>query len=112
MSRRVVITGTGMLTPVGLDVQSSWSALLAGTSGAAPITQFDAADFKVRFAAEVKGFAPEEYIDRKEAKRTDRFAQFAIATAVQAMREAGLDESLGEIDPNRFGVIIGSGIGG
>jgi 3-oxoacyl-[acyl-carrier-protein] synthase II len=112
MSRRVVITGTGMLTPVGLDVQSSWSALLAGTSGAAPITQFDAADFKVRFAAEVKGFSPEEYIDRKEAKRTDRFAQFAIATAVQAMREAGLDESLGEIDPTRFGVIIGSGIGG
>jgi 3-oxoacyl-[acyl-carrier-protein] synthase II len=112
MSRRVVITGTGLLTPVGLDVPSSWSALLAGTSGAAPITQFDAADFKVRFAAEVKGFAPEEYIDRKEAKRTDRFAQFAIATAVQAMREAGLDESLGEIDPTRFGVIIGSGIGG
>lgn len=112
MSRRVVITGTGMLTPVGLDVQGSWSALLAGTSGAAPITQFDAADFKVRFAAEVKGFSPEEYIDRKEAKRTDRFAQFAIATAVQAMREAGLDESLGEIDPTRFGVIIGSGIGG
>ncbi|HET7234412.1 MAG TPA: beta-ketoacyl-ACP synthase II, partial [Longimicrobium sp.] len=112
MSRRVVITGTGMLTAVGLDVPSSWSALLAGTSGVAPITQFDASDFKVRFAAEVKGFAPEEYIDRKEAKRTDRFAQFAIATSVQAMRQAGLDESLGEIDPTRFGVIVGSGIGG
>lgn len=112
MSRRVVITGAGMLTAVGLDVPTSWSALLAGTSGVAPITQFDASDFKVRFAAEVKGFAPEEYIDRKETKRTDRFAQFAIATAVQAMRQAGLDESLGEIDPNRFGVIVGSGIGG
>jgi 3-oxoacyl-[acyl-carrier-protein] synthase II len=112
MSRRVVITGTGLLTPVGLDVPGSWSALLAGTSGAAPITQFDTKDHKVTFAAEVKGFAPEEYIDRKEAKRTDRFAQFAIATAVQAMRQAGLDESLGEIDPTMFGVIVGSGIGG
>ena len=112
MSRRVVITGTGLLTAVGLDVPTSWSALLAGTSGVAPITQFDATDFKVRFAAEVKGFAPEEYIDRKETKRTDRFAQFALATAVQAMRQAGLDESLGEIDPTRFGVIVGSGIGG
>jgi len=112
MSRRVVITGTGLITPVGLDVPGSWSALLAGTSGAAPITQFDTTDHKVTFAAEVKGFAPEEYIDRKEAKRTDRFAQFAIATAVQAMRQAGLDESLGEIDPTMFGVIVGSGIGG
>jgi 3-oxoacyl-[acyl-carrier-protein] synthase II len=112
MSRRVVITGTGLLTPVGLDVPGSWSALLAGTSGAAPITQFDTKDHKVTFAAEVKGFSPEEYIDRKEAKRTDRFAQFAIATAVQAMRQAGLDESLGDVDPTMFGVIVGSGIGG
>ena len=112
MNRRVVITGTGLLTPVGLDVASSWAALLGGTSGAGPITQFDATDFKVRFACEVKGFEPEQYIDRKEVRRTDRFAQFAIASSVQAMREAGLDESLGEIDPTRFGVIIGSGIGG
>lgn len=112
MSRRVVITGTGLLTPVGLDVPGSWSALLAGTSGTAPITQFDTKDHKVTFAAEVKGFSAEEYIDRKEAKRTDRFAQFAIATAVQAMRQAGLDESLGDIDPTLFGVIVGSGIGG
>ncbi|HEX6750757.1 MAG TPA: beta-ketoacyl-ACP synthase II [Longimicrobium sp.] len=112
MNRRVVITGTGLLTPVGLDVASTWEALLGGTSGAGPITQFDATDFKVRFACEVKGFEPEQYIDRKEVKRTDRFAQFAIASSVQAMREAGLDESLGEIDPTRFGVIIGTGIGG
>jgi 3-oxoacyl-[acyl-carrier-protein] synthase II len=112
MSRRVVITGTGLVTPVGLDVQSSWTALLGGVSGAGPITQFDATDFKVRFAAEVKGFAPEEYIDRKEVKRTDRFAQFAIAASVQAMRQAGLDELPGDVDPTRFGVIIGSGIGG
>ena len=113
MNRRVVITGTGLLTPVGLDVPSSWAALLGGQSGAAPITQFDATDFKVRFACEVKGFEPELYIDRKEAKRTDRFAQFAIAASVQAMQQAGLDdERIGGIDPTRFGVIIGSGIGG
>jgi 3-oxoacyl-[acyl-carrier-protein] synthase II len=112
MNRRVVITGTGLISPVGLDVASSWDALLAGQSGAGPITQFDATDFKVRFAAEVKGFEPEQYIDRKEAKRTDRFAQLAIGASVQAMRQAGLDESLGSIDPTRFGVIIGSGIGG
>jgi 3-oxoacyl-[acyl-carrier-protein] synthase II len=112
MNRRVVITGTGLISPVGLDVASSWEALLAGQSGAGPITQFDATDFKVRFAAEVKGFEPEQYIDRKEAKRTDRFAQLAIGASVQAMRQAGLDDSLGSIDPTRFGVIIGSGIGG
>ncbi len=112
MSRRVVITGTGLLTPVGLDVQESWDALLAGTSGAAPISQFDASNQAVRFACEVKGFDPGQYIDRKEVKRTDRFAQFAIAASVQAMREAGLDEGLGDVDPERFGVIVGSGIGG
>jgi 3-oxoacyl-[acyl-carrier-protein] synthase II len=112
MNRRVVITGTGLLTPVGLDVQESWAALLAGRSGAAPITQFDTTDFKVRFACEVKGFDPEQYIDRKEAKRTDRFAQLAIAASVQAMRQAGLDELPAGIDAERFGVIIGSGIGG
>jgi 3-oxoacyl-[acyl-carrier-protein] synthase II len=112
MNRRVVITGTGLLTPVGLDVQESWAALLRGTSGAAPITQFDTTDFKVRFACEVKGFDPDLYIDRKEAKRTDRFAQLAIAASVQAMRQAGLDELPAGIDAERFGVIIGSGIGG
>ena len=79
MSRRVVITGTGLLTALGKDVQSSWASLLAGTSGAGPITQFDASDFAVRFACEVKDFEPAEYIDRKEVKRTDRYAQFALA---------------------------------
>ena len=113
MNRRVVITGTGLITPVGLDVPTSWNALLGGRSGAGPITQFDATDFKVRFAAEVKGFEPDQYIDRKETKRTDRFAQFAIGASVQAMREAGLDDdAVGGVDPTRFGVIIGSGIGG
>jgi 3-oxoacyl-[acyl-carrier-protein] synthase II len=112
MTRRVVITGTGLLTAVGKDVQSSWASLLEGRSGAAEITQFDASDFPVRFACEVKDFDPGDYIERKEVKRTDRFAQFAIATAVQAMREAGLDKSIGDLDPARFGVMIGSGIGG
>lgn len=112
MTRRVVITGTGLLTPVGLDVQDTWTALLDGRSGAGPITQFDTTEHKVRFACEVKGFEPEQYIDRKETKRTDRFAQFAIAASVQAMREAGLDELPDGIDAERFGVIIGSGIGG
>jgi 3-oxoacyl-[acyl-carrier-protein] synthase II len=112
MSRRVVITGTGLLTAVGKDVQSSWASLLAGTSGAGPITQFDATDFPVRFACEVKDFDPGEYIDRKETKRTDRYAQLALAAATQAMREAGLEEKLDTVDHDRFGVIIGSGIGG
>ena len=112
MNRRVVITGTGLLTPVGLDVQESWAALLGGRSGAGPITQFDASAHTVRFACEVKDFDPLVYIDRKEVKRTDRFSQFAIATAVQAMKEAGLDETFDSLDSERFGVIIGSGIGG
>jgi 3-oxoacyl-[acyl-carrier-protein] synthase II len=110
---RVVITGLGLLTPVGNDVDSAWTALLAGTSGAAPITQFEATDqFSVRFACEVKGFDPVEYMDRKEARRTDRFAQFAVAVAEQAVRHAGLAHDLTPADSERVGVLIGSGIGG
>ena len=112
MNRRVVITGAGLVTPVGLDLQESWTGLLAGRSGAGPITQFDASNHAVRFACEVKGFDPTLYIDRKEVKRTDRFSHFAIASAVQAMRQAGLDEERDGIDHERFGVVIGSGIGG
>src|SRR5680860_1068524 len=87
---RVVITGLGLVTPVGLDVKSSWDALLAGTSGAASITRFDTTDFDVRFACEVKGFDPEQYMERKEARRADRFAQLAMAVSVQAVRDSGL----------------------
>lgn len=111
MKRRVVITGMGLVTPLGLDVASSWAALLAGKSGAGPITHFDAADYPVRFACEVKGFDAGDYMDRKEARRTDRFAQFAIAASAQAMRQAGLEDKA-TTDPERMGVIIGSGIGG
>ncbi len=112
MNRRVVITGTGLITAVGKDVPGTWTSLLAGRSGVDTIQNFDATDYPVRFAGEVTDFDPHEYIDRKEAKRTDRFAQLGIGASVQAMREAGLDEGLGPVDPERFGVIIGSGIGG
>lgn len=111
MKRRVVVTGMGALTPVGNDVATTWHALLAGASGAATITKFDASTFPVRFACEVKGFDPLQYMDRKEAKRADWYAQYAIAASVQAMGEAGLDNGSG-VDPDRIGVIIGSGIGG
>ena len=111
MKRRVVVTGLGALTPVGNDVATTWRALLAGVSGAAPITKFDASRFAVRFACELKGFDPLQYMERKEAKRADPFAQYAVAAAAQAMRDAGLGERSG-YDPDRLGVIIASGIGG
>lgn len=110
--RRVVVTGTGLVTAVGLDVEETWRALLAGTSGAAPITAYDPVDQPVRFAAEVRGFEPEDYMDRKEARRADRFLQFAMATADQAMRQAGLDHLTADSPSDRMGVIVGSGIGG
>ncbi len=109
--RRVVVTGMGAITPVGNDVAATWQALLAGKSGAGPITKFDATNFAVRFACEVKGFDPLLYMDRKEAKRADPFTQYALAAAHQAMRDAGLGARTG-YEPDRTGVIIGSGIGG
>jgi 3-oxoacyl-[acyl-carrier-protein] synthase II len=112
MNRRVVVTGTGLLSPVGLDVESTWSALVDGVSGAAPITQFDASEYPVRFACEVKDFEPTEYMDRKEVRRTDRFLQFALATAAQAMAQADVEEACSRLKAERFGVIVGSGIGG
>ena len=111
MSRRVVVTGMGAITPVGNDVASTWRALLAGKSGAAPITHFDASNFPVRFACEVKGFDPLQYMEKKEAKRADQLTQYAVAAARQAMTHAGLAEQNGQ-DPDRIGVIVGSGIGG
>ena len=109
--RRVVVTGLGAITPVGNDVATTWRALLDGKSGAGPITKFDASNFAVRFACEVKGFDPYAYMDRKEAKRADSFTQYAVGAAVQAMRDAGFADGQG-YDPDRTGVIIGSGIGG
>ncbi|HEY2848768.1 MAG TPA: beta-ketoacyl-ACP synthase II [Gemmatimonadaceae bacterium] len=111
MKRRVVVTGIGCVTPVGNDVATTWSAILDGKSGAAPITKFDATAWPVRFACELKGFDPLGYMDRKEAKRADPYTQYAMAAAVQAMKDAGLSEGKGYV-PEDTGVIIGSGIGG
>ena len=111
MKRRAVVTGMGVLSPVGNDVATTWRALISGASGAANITKFDASQFPVRFACEVKGFDPLQYMDRKEAKRADPYAQYAIAASVQAMKEAGLDNGA-NLDADRVGVILGSGIGG
>ena len=110
MRRRVVVTGLGAVTPVGNDVATTWQALLAGKSGAANITKFDASNYSTRFACEVKQFDPMLYMDRKEAKRADVYAQYAVAASIQAATDAGI--SAGSITPETFGVIIGSGIGG
>ncbi len=108
--RRVVVTGLGCLTAVGSDVATTWAALRAGVSGAGLITRFDAEKFTTRFACEVKEFDVTQYMERKEAKRSDLYTQYAVAASVQAMRDAGLAD--GGFDPDRCGVIIGSGIGG
>ena len=109
--RRVVITGMGAVTPVGIGTEDFWVALLAGKSGIAPITEFDATDFPVKIAGEVKGFDPEKYVgDKKAVRHMDRNAQFAVAAAKMAVNDAKLD--MANEDPNRVGTIIGTGIGG
>ncbi len=107
--RRVVITGIGALTPLGNDAESSWSRLLAGESGAGEITQFDHSDYPVHFACELKEFDPTQWIDRKAARRMDRFAQMILAAARQAESDSGLDISK---EPERVGASIATGIGG
>ncbi len=109
-SRRVVVTGIGALTPIGNNVQDYWNALSNGVSGAAPITRFDASKFKTQFACEVKGFDVTNFIDRKEARRMDPYAQYAMVTADEAIKDSGLD--LEKINKDRAGVIWASGIGG
>ena len=108
--KRVVITGLGMVTPLGLDVASNWEALITGKSGIADITLFDASKFATRFAGEVKGFEPTNYINRKEARHMDRFAQLAIAASQEAVKQAKLQ--IDDNNPNDIGVLIGSGVGG
>lgn len=110
IQQRVVITGMGAVTPVGLSVDETWQALLAGKSGIAPITQFDAGDLPIRIAGEVKGFDPADYIDFKEARRMARTSQLALAAAAQAMADAGLGEEVP--DGERAGVVMGSSLGG
>jgi 3-oxoacyl-[acyl-carrier-protein] synthase II len=108
--RRVVVTGLGLVSPVGIGTDPSWDALVAGKSGIGPITLFDASTFPTRIAGEVKNFDPTRFMDRKEARRNDRFIQFALAAAGMAIEDAGLDMS--KEDPERVGCIVGAGIGG
>ena len=108
--RRVVVTGLGALTPIGNTLPAYWEGLLSGTSGAAPITYFNASLFKTKFACELKGYDPLDHFDRKEARKIDRFAQYAIVATDEALQDSGLD--LDKIDKDRVGVIWGAGIGG
>jgi 3-oxoacyl-[acyl-carrier-protein] synthase II len=107
--RRVVITGLGAVTPLGTDVESTWDALVAGKSGAGEITQFDSTDYAVHFACEATGFDPTEYIERKQARRMDRFAHLIVAAARQAEADSGISI---ESEPDRVGAAVATGIGG
>jgi 3-oxoacyl-[acyl-carrier-protein] synthase II len=109
-SRRVVVTGLGALTPVGNTAEEFWSSLVHARSGIGPITRFDATDFPTRIAGEVRNFDPLNFVDKKEARRLDPYLQYAIAGATLAVQDGGLDT--GKVDAARFGVMIGSGIGG
>lgn len=109
-TRRVVITGLGALTPIGNNANAYWNSLEKGVSGAAPITYFDTENFKTKFACELKNFQPTDFLERKEARKLDRFSQYALVVAQEAYEDSGLAES--NISPDRFGVVWGSGIGG
>jgi len=109
-TKRIVVTGIGALTPIGNNVETYWNNLINGVSGADMITQFDASKFKTRFACEIKGFDPTEFMDRKEARKLDRFAQIALVASDQAVLDAGITKE--NVDHDRVGVIFASGIGG
>jgi len=108
--RRVVVTGLGALTPIGNNVQEFWNGLINGVSGAAPITYFDTTHFKTKFACELKNFNVEDFIERKEARKMDRYAQYAMVSSEEAVKDANFD--FDKLDKDRVGVIWGSGIGG
>ena len=108
--KRVVVTGLGALTPLGNTVEDYWNGLVNGVSGADMITLFDASKFRTKFACEVKNFDPFQFLDKKEARKIDRFTQLALVASDQAMKDAGLNKE--NIDPDRIGVVFGSGIGG
>ena len=108
--KRVVVTGLGAITPVGNTPEETWKNLVAGKSGAAPITHFDTSLFKTKFACEVKDFNPADFMDRKEARKMDRYCQLAMASAIQGVKDSGID--LEKEDLNRIGVVFGVGIGG
>ena len=108
--KRVVVTGIGIISPLGLDTPSTWDGLINGKSGADVITQFDASQHETKFAAEVKGFDPTNYINRKEVRRMDRFSQFAVVASMEALKNSGLQ--INERNRDEIAVIVGSGIGG
>src|SRR5258706_1214110 len=108
--KRVVVTGMGALTPLGNSVADYWNGLINGVSGADMITQFDASKFRTKFACEVKNFDPIQFLDKKEARKIDRFTQLALVASDQAMKDAGLNKD--NINPDRIGVVFASGIGG
>ena len=107
--RRVVITGMGAVTPVGLNVADFWDSVKAKRTGFGPITKFDTSDYKVKLAAELKDFHPEDFMDKKAARRMEAFSQYAVAAAKEALEDSGL--SMEKEDPYRIGVSVGSGIG-
>lgn len=109
MKKRVVVTGLGAVTPIGNTVEEFWKGIRRGEVGIGPITRFDTSDYKVKLAAEVKGFSPKDRMDFKAAKRMETFSQYAVAAAKEAFEDAGLN--MEEENPYRAGVIIGSGIG-
>ena len=109
MNKRVVVTGMGAVTPVGNDVEAFWNGLVSGKNGVGPITRFDTSAFKVKLAAEVKDFHPEDYMEKPMIRKTDLYSQYAMAAAVQAMEDSGIS---GKVAPERLGVYVGSGIGG
>ena len=108
--KRVVVTGIGAVTPLGNTAAETWQNMLKGVSGAAPITHFDASKFKAQFACEVKNFNPEDFIDKKEARKMDPYCQYALSAAIMAVEDSAMDVET--IDKNRVGVIFGVGIGG
>jgi 3-oxoacyl-(acyl-carrier-protein) synthase len=108
--RRVVVTGMGVVSPLGSDVERFWSRLTAGESGIGPITRFDVSKYDTRFGGEVREFRAEDYLDKKDIRRADLFVQYAIGATAQAVKQAGVSPET--VDPNRYGVVVGSGIGG
>ena len=108
--KRVVVTGLGMITPLGIGVKDSWEGLIAGRSGIRRITHFDSSSFPTKIAGEVEGFDPEDYIESKEIKKMDRFIHFAFAAAKMVIDDSGLQ--ITDSNAERIGVIVGSGIGG
>ena len=108
--KRVVVTGLGAVTPLGNSAEETWKSMIEGKSSAAPITHFDTTDFKTKFACEIKNLNINDFIDRKEARKLDRYTQLAIISAIQGVNDCGID--LESADKNRIGVIYGVGIGG